>query len=373
MQNANWVPRFAFCIFYKEVIDMRKILPLILCLLLLAGCGSSEVPAETTTPATTIPETTVPETEAPTTAPTETEPQEERFLLTFVGDCTFGSNPKNKYALSSFENTIGENWAYPFANVLSYFENDDCTLVNLEGTLTETGTRVQKAFNFKGPPEYVNILTENSVEAVTLANNHSMDYGKEGYANTTATLDAAGVPYVGQNSSTVITLESGLTIGIYGTVYFSMDVEHMVSEITAMKEQGVDVIIFAPHWGAEGYYKPNNVQTDAGRAAIDAGAHIVWGTHPHVLQPIEEYNGGIIYYSLGNFSFGGNMYPDDYDTALIQQEIIRYPDGTVTLGENTVVPCCLTSEKGHNNFQPTPYEQGSEQYNRVLKKLGLSE
>lgn len=353
---------------------MRKILPLILCLLLLAGCSSSETPAETTVPATTAAETTAPETtEAPTTAPAETEPQEERFLLTFAGDCTFGSNPKNKYALSSFENTIKDNWAYPFANVLSYFENDDCTIVNLEGTLTETGPRMDKAFNFKGSPEYVHILTENSVEAVSLANNHSMDYGREGYDNTVATLSAAGVHYAETNKSTVFTTESGLTIGIYGTVYFSMDVEHLVSEITALKDSGVDVIIFAPHWGAEGYYKPNNVQTDAAHAAIDAGAHIVWGSHPHVLQPIEEYNGGIVYYSMGNFSFGGNMYPDDYDTVLIQQEVIRHPDGTVTLGERTIVPCCLTSEKGHNNFQPTPYEEGSEKYLRVMKKLGLSE
>ena len=352
---------------------MKKLALLIITALLFTGCASPAPAAETSIPETTNIETTVPQTEAPTTIPTETEPQEERFLLTFTGDCTFGSNPKNKYALYSLENTIGENWAYPFANVVSYFENDDCTLVNLEGTLTETGVRIQKAHNFKGSPDYVNILTENSVEAVTLANNHSIDYGPEGYANTTATLDAAGIPYVEENASTVITLDSGLTIGLYGTVYYSLNVEHMVSEITAMKEAGVDLIIFAPHWGAEGYYKPNNIQVDAGHAAIDAGAHIVWGSHPHVLQPIESYNDGIIYYSLGNFSFGGNMYPDDYDTAFIQQEVIRHSDGTVTLGETTVVPCRLSSVKDHNNFQPTPYEKDGTEYNRVLKKLGLSE
>lgn len=372
MQNANWVHRFAFCIFYKEV-DMKRIALLMIAALLLTGCTASVPEAETILPETMAAETTISETEAATTAPTETEPQEKRYLLTFTGDCTFGSNPTNRYALYSFENTVGENWSYPFANVVSYFESDDCTFVNLEGTLTETGTRMPKAHNFKGSPDYVNILTDNSVDAVTLANNHTIDYGPEGYANTTATLDAAGIPYVEENASTVITLEDGFTIGLYGTVYYSLDVDHMVSEITAMKDAGVDLIIFAPHWGAEGYYKPNNIQTGAGHAAIDAGAHIVWGSHPHVLQPIESYNGGILYYSLGNFSFGGNMYPDDYDTALIQQEVIRYPDGTVALGETTVVPCCLTSEKGHNNFQPTPYEQGSESYARVLKKLGLSD
>lgn len=346
---------------------MRKIFPLLVFLLLLAGCGSPEAAEEMT-----IPETTM-ETEEPATVPKETESQEERFILTFAGDCTFGSNPVNRSALYSFENTIGEDWRYPFANVLSYFESDDCTMINLEGTLTESGPQIPKAFNFKGSPEYVNILTKNSVEAVTLANNHSMDYGLEGYENTIATLSAAGVPYAETNRSTVFTTESGLTIGIYGTVYYSMDVEHMVSEIAAMKESGVDVIIFAPHWGAEEYYKPNNVQVDAGHAAIDAGAHIVWGSHPHVLQPVEYYNGGIIYYSMGNFSFGGNIYPSDYDTAFIQQEVIRDSEGAVTLGETTIVPCCLTSEKGHNNFQPTPYEKDSEGYARVMKKLGLSQ
>lgn len=346
---------------------MRKIFPWLLCLLMLSGCGSPAAESETTVSAATL------AMEEPTAAPTETEPQEERFLLTFAGDCTFGSNPKNRYALYSFENTVGENWAYPFANVRSYFESDDCTMVNLEGTLTETGHRIPKAFNFKGSPEYVKILTENSIEAVSLANNHSMDYGKEGYENTVATLNAAGILFAETNNCTVFTTESGLTIGVYGTVYYSMDVEDMVAEISAMKESGVDLIIFAPHWGAEDYYKPNNVQEDAGHAAIDAGALIVWGSHPHVLQPVETYNGGIIYYSMGNFSFGGNLYPRDYDTVLIQQEVIRYPDGEVTLGETTIVPCSVTSEKGHNNFQPTPCEEGSEQYTRVLKKLGLTE
>ena len=198
---------------------MRKIFPWILCLLILAGCASPEAASVTTIPATTM------ATEEPTTAPTETEPQEEHFLLTFAGDCTFGSNPVNRYALYSFENTIGEDWSYPFANVLSYFENDDCTLVNLEGALSETGHRIPKAFNFKGSPDYVNILTENSVEAVSLANNHSMDYGVEGYENTVATLNAAGVPYAETNQSTLLTTERGLTCGIYGTVYYCLVVE----------------------------------------------------------------------------------------------------------------------------------------------------
>jgi len=178
---------------------------------------------------------------------------------------------------------------------------------------------------------------------------------------------------VEENSSKMITLESGLTIGLYGAVYYSIDLEDMTAEISAMKEKGADVIIYAPHWGTELSLREAESQRLAGYAAIDAGANIVYGAHPHVLQPIEEYNGGIIYYSLGNFSFGGNIGPNDYDTALIQQEVILAPDGTVRLGEMTAIPCCISSAANYNNFQPTPYGEETEEYARVLKKLGLSQ
>ncbi|MGN0977690.1 MAG: CapA family protein [Faecousia sp.] len=333
--------------------------------------AETEAPAETVMAALPTefipPETTTP----PTTEPPETEPQAERFLLTFAGDCTLGATPANYYAGVGFIKTVGEDYAYPFANVIDYFEHDDFTMVNLEGALCDQGVPVTKKYNFRGPTSYVNILTQNSVEAVTVANNHSRDYGQQGYDATLATLEDAGVPYVEQNASAVVTTESGLTIGLYGMVYYSLDVEAMIREIAAMKEQGVDLIIVAPHWGVEGTYQPTQEQTRVGHAAIDAGANIVFGTHPHVLQPIEEYNGGIIYYSLGNFSFGGNSAPDDFDTALLQQEVIRESDGTVRLGELTVIPACISSISAWNNYQPTPYEPGTEDYDRVLGKLGI--
>lgn len=338
--------------------------------ILLTGCTQESpetVPAMETMVFTEP--TAIPTTEPAETEPVETEPQEERFLLTFVGDCTFGSNPTNYFAGYGFIKTVGEDYRYPFQNVIGFFENDEFTMVNLEGPLTDVGNPMQKKHTFRGPTSYVNILTENSVEAVTIANNHTMDYGQTGYDSTLATLDAAGIPYVERDGSTVVTTKNGLTIGIYGAVYYLLDVEDMVAEITAMKEQGCDLIIFAPHWGTEGTYHPTTQQTEVGHAAIDAGADIVYGSHPHVLQPIEEYNGGIIYYSLGNFSFGGNGYPQDYDTALIQQEVIRDADGNVTLGERTIVPANVSSISGRNNYQPTPYEEGTEAYSRVLAKL----
>ncbi|MBQ9149241.1 MAG: CapA family protein [Oscillospiraceae bacterium] len=349
----------------------RKLLFMILLTLgiLLTGCTQETPETAAVTETTVLTEPTEAPTTEPTTLPTETEPQEERFLLTFVGDCTFGSNPTNYFAGYGFIKTVGEDYRYPFQNVIGYLENDEFTMLNLEGPLCDEGNPMQKKHAFHGPTAYINILTENSVEAVTIANNHTMDYGQTGYDSTVATLNGAEIPFVERDASTIVTTENGLTIGLYAAVYYLLDVEDMVAEITALKEQGCDLIIFAPHWGTEGTYRPTQQQTDVGHAAIDAGADIVYGSHPHVLQPIEEYNGGIIYYSLGNFSFGGNGYPQDYDTALLQQEVIRDPEGNVTLGALTIVPANVSSVAGRNNFQPTPYSEGTEEYARVLAKL----
>ena len=354
----------------------RKILPLMVLALLLTGCGAPAAKAETTAPETTAAETTVPETPAapatePTAEPTTvpTEPPEERFLLTFAGDCTFGANPVNYFAGFGFIKTVGEDYRYPFRNVISWFENDECSFINLEGPLTDAGNPVQKKHTFKGPTAYVQIMTDNSVEAVTIANNHSQDYGQVGYDSTVATLHQAGIPFVERDGSCVFTTENGLKIGMYAAVYYSLDTEAITAGIAALKEQACDLVIFAPHWGVEGTYRPTEAQVELAHAVIDAGADIVWGSHPHVLQPVEEYNGGMIYYSLGNFSFGGNGYPRDYDTALLQQEVIRAGDGTVELGELTIVPASVSSIPERNNYQPTPCEPGTEMYSRVLQKL----
>ena len=346
----------------------KRVLPALLAAMLLAGCGRKTPEPAAAAPLPTQAMVTSAPTEQ-TLPPTETQPPEEHFLLTFAGDCTFGSNPTNYYADYGFIKTVGDDYAYPFANVIDYFENDEFTMVNLEGPLCDSGNPVQKKHVFRGPADYVNCLTENSVQAVTVANNHSLDYGESGYASTLAVLEAAGVPYVERDSSAMVTTKNGLTIGLYAAVYYKLDVEDMVAEITRLRRQGADIVIFAPHWGTEGTYHPTAEQERVGRAAIDAGADIVFGSHPHVLQPIEEYNGGIIFYSLGNFSFGGNGYPQDYDTALVQQEVIRDGDGSVRLGQLTIVPASVSSVSDRNNFQPTPYAPGTEDYNRVLSKL----
>ena len=326
------------------------------------------LPTETATTAAEPSETAMPtETISPTEVP-ETEPKEKRYVLSFAGDCTLGSVSKNWNNSNHFIKTIGENYDYPFANVRDYFEQDDFTLINLEGPLTDSSSGAQsKTFAFRGPTAYTQIMTGSSVEAVTLANNHAEDYGKAGYQSTTKVLAEAGITYVEKNNTAMHTTESGLKIGLYAAA-FDFSTSDIQNDIAKLRKNGAEIIICAFHWGEEGVYRPDASQQKVAKAAIDAGADIVYGHHPHVLQKIEQYKDGYIFYSLGNFSFGGAALPGDYDTALLQMEVIREENGKVRLGELTIIPCSISSISGQNNFQPTPLEPGKV-YDRVMSKL----
>ena len=332
---------------------------------------TTEAPAETTEIPTTEAPTTVPPTTVPPTtepAPTETEPQEVRYTLTFTGDCTLASAPSHYNNSQGFIKTVGEDYGFPFRNVLEFFENDDFTIINLESVLADAGGAADKLFTFRGPVAYTQIMTSSSVEAVTLANNHTMDYGKEGYESTTKALTDAGIWFVEENKTQLVTTESGLVIGLYADS-FTFSAADIQKNVKSLRDQGAEIIICAFHWGTEGSYRATGQQKQMAHAAIDAGADIVYGHHPHVLQPIEEYNDGYIFYSLGNFSFGGNHFPRDMDSAIVQVQVLRDADGAVSLEGMTIIPVSISSMQGQNNFQPTPYEEGTKEYDRALSKL----
>lgn len=321
-----------------------------------AATETSAVPEETTATTETTPETT------------QTEPPEQRYTISFAGDCTLGNGRGDYGSAGSFMAVVGEDYDYPFANVVDIFSADDLTLVNFEGTLTNSTGAVDKDFNFHGPPEYAQILTAGSIEWVNLSNNHSYDYGWTGYTDTRNALDGAGIAYAGSDETSLLTLEGGLTVGIYAN-RFNASAAELKAGITSLKDAGADIIIVSMHWGEERRYTPTYDQTYSGRLAIDYGADVVFGHHPHVLQPIEEYEGGYIFYSMANFSFGGNKYPTDKDTAIIQLEVIQTREGGVSLGELTIIPCSVSSVEDRNDFRPTPLEPDSEGYDRVLSKL----
>ena len=122
---------------------------------------------------------------------------------------------------------------------------------------------------------------------------------------------------------------------------------------------------------------PKQVQIDLAHACIDAGADMIYGSHPHCLQPIEEYNGGLILYSMGQLSFGGNTAPSDPDSAIVQVTMKRDVDGTVSHEGYTIIPCCVSSRPvledywggGYNDYRPTPYVEGTEAYDRAMSKI----
>ena len=294
----------------------------------------------------------------------ETEPQ--TFTISMVGDCTLASSQTE----NSYDGVLAaHDYAWPFSGTVDILSADDFTLANLECSFSDKSLRSGSTFAFLGKAEYAQILVEGSVEAVTNGNNHTPDYGETGEADTRAAVEAVNVGYVGARESKIFTTESGLKIGVYCPGWKNASLDNVNAAIPALREEGADIVIFAPHWGIEGKHHENAEQQLVAHAAIDAGADIVWGTHPHVLQPMEEYNGGIIFYSLGNWSFGGNTAPRDRDTAIAQVTVTMTPDGACSVTGYTLIPCCLSSTEGVNDYRPQPYEADSEEYARTLTKL----
>lgn len=291
------------------------------------------------------------------------------ITVSVVGDCTLGTDEHFNYArsLNAYYEANGPD--YFLKNVKSIFEADDLTIANLEGTFTDLTTRADKTYAFKGPAEFVKILTGSSVEAVTVANNHSRDYGAQSLTDTRNTLDAAGIIHFGYDVTNVVEVK-GVKIGLVG-IYELADhtgrTEQVKTNIAKVKEEGADIVIVIFHWGIERDAAPNPNQTTLGRLAIDEGADLVCGHHPHVLQGIETYKGKNIVYSLGNFCFGGNSNPSDKDTMIFQQTFTVTKDGVKDDNVTNIIPCSLSSESNRNNYQPTP-ATGSEA-ERILNKI----
>lgn len=344
---------------------MKKILVCLMMVLMVVGCSSSGN-EETTNKKESK--------KKDETSTVEKEPVNVSVKMSFAGDCTLGNYAGQAYS-GSFNQEYanqGNDTTYFLRNVKGVFEQDDLTIVNLEGPLTTATSHAEKQFAFSGPYEYADILTNGSVEMVSLANNHSEDYFAQGMADTKNILDEKGIGYFGYETSCIKEV-NGIKIGFLGyrSMSVSMNNEQGRATIKAAIEdlknnQGANAVVVFYHWGIERDYSANDDQRELAKFSIDSGADLVVGSHPHVIQGVEEYNGKQIVYSLGNFCFGGNRNPSDTDS-MIYSITMNFTDGKFTSETHEIIPCSITTSSSRNNYQPTILE-GSEKQ-RVLDKI----
>lgn len=291
------------------------------------------------------------------------------LTVSVVGDCTLGTDENFDYSTSL--NAYFENYGkeYFFQNVKSIFEADDLTIANNEGTFTDSYDREDKTFAFKAPASFAGIYSCSSVEAVNTANNHSHDYGEQSFQDTMDALDAEGIIHFGYDETAVMDIK-GVKVGLVGIYELNDHLEReqqLKDNIAKVKENGAELIIVIFHWGNEKETVPDSNQTTLGHLAIDLGADLVCGHHPHVLQGIEEYKGKNIVYSLGNFCFGGNSYPSDMDSMIFQQTFTITDIGVKEDNVTNIIPCSISSAYGYNNYQPTPAE--GDEKTRIMEKI----
>lgn len=280
------------------------------------------------------------------------------ITVTGTGDFTIGGDSRKRTDIFDDElQRQGGDINFTMRNFRDILMADDLTIVNFEGTLTESThvprEKAENQFLFSAPPSYVAMLADNGVEAVSLENNHIMDHGEDAYQDTMDTLYNAGIVY--SNSAEVGVIEvKGVEIAMLS--YLCIDRyeqlwDKVPADIQAAKAQ-YPIVIVSFHWGNEKDYSPTSNQIRMGRLAVDAGADLVLGHHSHRMQPIEQYKGVYICYSLGNFCFSGNSKPSDMSSIVFQTRF-RVRDGVVSNEGFRIIPIRISSRTDYNDFTPT--------------------
>lgn len=294
------------------------------------------------------------------------------ITISFAGDCTLGTDENFDYSTSFNAYYDNNGGSYFFKGVKDIFENDDLTVVNCEGVLTNATTREDKEYAYKGDPSFAKIFVQGGVEAAGVSNNHIYDYGWDSRGDTINALKAADLTVFGDDVvgyTEVNGKKIALIAGNMLTNHLSEE-DNVLPRIRAAQEKGADIIIVQMHWGEMEEYNPMDEQIQLAHDCIDAGATVVVGSHQHVLQGYEEYKGHYIVYGLGNFCYGGSRGLFDPDCYIFQQTF-TFIDGELQLDDNVeVIPCLISSDREYNNYQPIPAD-GDEKA-RVQKKIADS-
>lgn len=290
-------------------------------------------------------------------------------LLSSAGDCTIGTDPSfdRNTSLPTIVRAHDNDYSYLFKNVAPIFQKDDITIVNLETTFTNATERAMKTFTFKSPPEFSKALILGSIEGVNISNNHTRDYLDKGFNDTISTLKENKINYFGENNKWIKEF-NGVKFGFLGYTgweYSDKLIDKLKKDIDGLKAENC-VIVINFHWGEENSYHPNSIQKSIAHYAIDQGADLVIGHHPHVVQGIEKYKDKFICYSLGNFCFGGNSNPSDKDTFVLQAKFSFNNNNLINYSVRAI-PFSISSVNYKNDYCPTPLEGASKE--RVLKKI----
>lgn len=295
----------------------------------------------------------------------------KQIKITFVGDCTLGNSPRDRefYRDVSFEGYIEKyGLQYPFENVQDLFDCDDLTVINLEGIFydSESG-RVSKTYNFRTATQNARMLNLCSIEAASIGNNHSMDYGAAGIQASTQTLDGLGVNWFGVNEGAnrvYIYEKDGVKIG-FASIYYGYwaaggnNVKKMEKNYADLRAAGCQVIVGCIHCGVD--YDPihDNHQERMAKKMISMGADVVIGTGPHCIQGMRVENGITTLWSLGNFSFGGNRNFNNKNDgtlsieSLLAQITFSFDENNKYLGHQlNIFPAYSSGSTKANNFQP---------------------
>lgn len=277
---------------------------------------------------------TLPPSIKPGAAPAASSPAQEKVTMAFTGDVIFASNVETILKTNGYD--------YPYREIQELLQKPDLTVANLESPITTRGDQQQKQYTYRSRPEALPAFKAAGFDVVNLANNHILDYGADGLLDTLKALDQTGILHAGAGKNLeeaykpAIVEKNGIKIAFLGFSHKVpdnswkaeksrpgttqlYDPSQAIKTIKQTKEQA-DLVVVMAHWGDERADRPLEEHRKMARSFIDAGADLIVGTHPHVLQGLETYNGKWVVYSLGNFLFTTNDHAPTWETAVLQAE-----------------------------------------------------
>ena len=269
--------------------------------------------------------------------PVASDGVEEPTVLLFVGDIMLDRGVElyiRQY----------DDWKWPFLNVKDIFEEADFVFGNLESVISDKGEKVGSIYSFRADPKTMEGLVFSGIDIVSVANNHSIDYGAEAFVDSLKRLKEVGIAYVGggttrnEAETVVVKVVKGVKIGMVaysakgsplwqagenspGISWMDSSRLAQLKQDIETAKQYVDIMIVSFHFGEEYQIEPSATQQLLSRAAIDAGADLVVGHHSHVVQPLKQYKDGWIAYSLGNFIFDQGFSPETMEGMLLKVEV----------------------------------------------------